>query len=55
MQDLKQVLIERDEMTEEEANETIIEIKNRMYAGENPEELLYEIGLELDYIMDLFD
>jgi hypothetical protein len=53
MNELKQILIERDEMTSDEADEFISEMKNRVFEGENPEELLYEIGLEPDYIFDI--
>lgn len=53
MANLKEVLMKRDEMTPEEADELISEMKERMYEGEDPEELLYEIGLEPDYVFDL--
>jgi hypothetical protein len=53
MESLKEVLIRRDKMTSENADDLINEMKSRMYEGENPEELLYEIGLEPDYIFDL--
>lgn len=35
------------------AKDIIREIKERMMEGEDPEELLYEQGLEPDYVMDL--
>lgn len=53
MKELKKVLMERDDMSEMEADELIAELTNRFYSGEDPEELFYEIGLELDYIMDI--
>jgi hypothetical protein len=52
--ELRQALINSgnaDDVTE--ANEIIKEMRERMLDGENPEELLYEYGLEPDYIMDL--
>lgn len=53
MNDLQQVLMSRDGLDASEASEQIEELKERMYDGEDPEELLYEIGLEPDYIFDL--
>lgn len=47
--------MERDGLTAEEADKTIMEMKSRMYKGENPEELLFDEGLEPDYIFDLLD
>lgn len=53
MNDLEKVLAERDGLTQEEVNEQINEMRERMLEGEDPEELLYENGLESDYILDL--
>lgn len=51
---LKQILIQRDNMTEDEADALIKEARERVTDGENPEEILYEeFGLEPDYIFDL--
>jgi hypothetical protein len=36
-----------------EAEELIVEMQARVFDGENPEEVLYEFGLEPDYIFDL--
>jgi hypothetical protein len=36
-----------------EAEEIILEMQNRVFEGENPEEVLEEYGLEPDYIFDL--
>lgn len=55
MNSLKTVLMERDDLTDEEAEEMIMEMKQRMYEGENPEELLFDEGLEPDYIFDLIN
>lgn len=51
---LIRILVERDNMSEKEASEVVNELSERMMEGEDPEELLYEIGLEPDYIDDLF-
>lgn len=50
---LKQVLMRRDDMSDEEASALISEMTERVWDGENPEEVLYEIGLEPDYVFDL--
>ena len=54
MTELVKVLMDRDGLTREEAEDLRKEMRNRMYNGEDPEEILYEEGLEPDYIMDLF-
>ena len=54
MQSLKQVLMNRDKLTEAEAEEFINEARERIYSGDDPEEiLLEEFGLEPDYVFDL--
>ncbi len=54
MKTLKEVLMERDEMTSSEADEHINECKKMILSGMDPEDVLYdECGLELDYIFDL--
>ncbi|KKK66198.1 hypothetical protein LCGC14_2966530 [marine sediment metagenome] len=53
MTELKKVLMKRDEMTEEEADEYIEEMQERIFEGESPDEVLRNIGLEPDYIFDL--
>ena len=53
MTELEQVLINRDEMSPEEAREELAEMRSRVRDGENPEEILFDIGLEPDYIFDL--
>ena len=54
MSELKKVLMERDGMTPKEADEVIADAKQRVFEGENPEDVLAEeFGLELDYIFDL--
>ena len=54
MSELKKVLMERDGMTPKEADEAIADAKQRVWDGEDPEEVLGdEFGLESDYIFDL--
>ena len=46
--------MQRDCMTPKEADEVIADAKQRVWDGEDPEEVLRdEFGLELDYIFDL--
>ena len=54
MRELKKVLMERDGISSKEADEVIADAKQRVWDGEDPEEVLAdEFGLELDYIFDL--
>ena len=53
MKTVKEILIDRDGMTAEEADEEIRDMKRQVLNGENPEEILYDIGLEPDYIFDI--
>lgn len=54
MQSLQSVLMRRDDMTAQEAHDTIAHLRKRVMDGENPEELLHdELGLEPDYIFDI--
>ena len=56
MTQLKKVLMERDELSSEEADEIISQARQMILDGEDPEEILYEeFGLEMDYIFDLID
>ena len=46
--------MERDGMSGLEANEEIKDIRNRVFNGENPEQILFEeYRLEPDYIFDI--
>jgi hypothetical protein len=48
------VLMERDGLSRDEAQEWIDDVREAVAAGADPEELLhYEFGLEPDYIFDL--
>ena len=53
MTELKKVLMNRDKLTSEEADEQIEEMVEAVNNGEDPENVLYDIGLEPDYIFDL--
>lgn len=54
MESLKQVLMRRDGCSSAEAVALIQEARERVYEGEDPEEVLQEeFGLEPDYIFDL--
>ena len=54
MSELKRILIERDGLSDQEANELISNAKLRILEGENAEEILeYDFGVEPDYIFDI--
>ena len=51
---LKEVLMRRDKMSSKEADDLILEMRELVEEGEDPEEILSSMaGLELDYIFDL--
>jgi hypothetical protein len=51
---LLQVLVRRDGITVAEARDQIAEARAEVLAGADPEDVLYDMGLEPDYIYDLF-
>lgn len=53
MNKIVKILMRRDDMTEEEARELVEDCRERINDGEDPEEVLYDLGLEHDYIFDL--
>ena len=53
MMQLKETLMERDDISEAEAEDIIREMRERVLDGEDPEEILYENGLEPDYVFEL--
>ena len=54
METLKQILMRRDGMSAEDAQDMIDEARERINEGEDPEEILhYDFCLEPDYILDL--
>lgn len=50
---IKALINSENAETEKEALVIISGMRKRMFNGEDPEELLYEVGLEPDYVMDL--
>lgn len=52
-----EILMRRDELTEQEAEESIVEVRELMI--ENPDDaaeiLMDELGLEMDYLFDILD
>lgn len=51
---LLKALMEGQDLTEKEATSRILEMKQRIYNdNEDPEEVLYEEGLEPDYVFEL--
>lgn len=50
---LKQALIEGQGYSTQEAADVICEMKQRVSEGEDPEEILFEEGLEPDYIFEI--
>jgi hypothetical protein len=53
MTELLLALMHRNNLHLDDAKEIINEIKSRISEGENPEDLLFEIGFEPDYVFDL--
>lgn len=51
--ELLQILMERDNLTKTEALEQIRDMKQAVAEGDDPEEVLYDIGLEPDFILDI--
>ena len=50
---LKEAMMNAHEMSASEANAEIKRMKNMIMGGSDPEDLLYEYGLEPDYVIDL--
>jgi polyhydroxyalkanoate synthesis regulator phasin len=53
MSELLDALIEGGDYTPTEAREVVRDMKARVQEGESPEEVLYDEGLEPDYIYDI--
>lgn len=49
------VLMRRDGLSKTEALELVDELRVDVLAGMDPEEVLYSVGLEPDYIFDLLE
>lgn len=50
---IEKILMRRDGMSLKEAKETVQECREAIAEGEDPEEVLNDLGLEIDYIFDL--
>jgi len=53
--DLLTTLMRRDGLSKSEALELIDELRVDVLAGIDPEEVLYSVGLEPDYVFDLLE
>lgn len=53
MTELVRVLMNRDGISKKEAQEIRKEMMQRVWDGEDPEEVLYKEGLEPDYVFDI--
>lgn len=54
METLKKILMRRDGMSADEAQDLIDEARERVLEGEDPEEILHDdFGLEPDYVWEL--
>ena len=53
--ELHSALMSAQDLTYEEANELVGEMVNRVHNGCNAEDLLFEQGLEPDYVFDLIN
>lgn len=55
LESLQQIFMRRDGMTQQEATDLIEDMRQEVLTGRDPEEVLYDEGLEPDYIFDLID
>ena len=53
MSELKQALMSGQDLSAKEADEAIEEMREQIFEGENPDDVLHDYGLEPDYIFDL--
>jgi hypothetical protein len=54
MTTVEKILVRRDGLSRDEAREILLEARERVANGEDPEEILHEeFGLEPDYVFDL--
>ena len=51
--DLHKALMHNEDISREEADQMISEFYDRVADGEDPEEILYDEGLEPDYVLDI--
>lgn len=55
MTEVERILMDRDDLSAAEAARELKRLKARVKRGADPEDVLYSIGLEPDYIFDLMD
>lgn len=53
MTTLQEILVTRDGLTKRQTVQLIKSLRERVYKGEDPEQVLKEIGLKADFIFDL--
>jgi hypothetical protein len=53
METLREIFMRRDGLSADEADELISEMQDDVANGADPEEVLYDQGLEPDYIFEL--
>ena len=53
LETIETILVRRDGVTMTEASAIVQDLKERVWLGQDPEELLEEIGLEPDYVFEL--
>ena len=53
LESIVDILVQRDGMIRGDAENELADMRERVMQGEDPEEILYEIGLEPDYILDI--
>lgn len=51
--ELHLAIMTKNNCTQEEAEDIVMEMKERIKEGEDPEEILWEFGFEPDYVHDL--
>ena len=53
MSELKKALMSGQEMSADEADDAIEDMRDQVLEGENPDDVLYDYGMEPDYIFDI--
>jgi hypothetical protein len=53
MTELHVAIMQRDDVSFQEADNLVNEMKELLKEEENPEDVLFEFGFEPDYVMDL--
>lgn len=55
LESIVDILVHREGMLRDDAENELAEMRERVAQGEYPEEVLFEIGLEPDYIFELLE